>query len=1373
MVEKLQSGWNGYLRKYARMRRWQKIVMAMAALVVFVTTYALILPAITLESQTYCGYETGNSEQTMVLTCTVSEEGHVHQESCYELQAVSEGGKPVHEHTEQCFLKPDSVAESDGTWEQVNYHAMLNGVQGEDDAVIAGDQPGGTEREWNDPAADDAGISEDGIREENTDCSRPAAAQMNGSPDENSYSAARMMSGTSTPRLLADPQDPYDMSPYITTVNIQHRKTDHDLWEDIKNGTVQTGDQLRFDISYELPGKTLDPEHRTIHYQLPDQFEIIKADSGTVLDGSNAEVGTYVIETDGKVSITFSDNYVTQNANGSKINGHIAFESSVDGIKRKQDGSITIPFKEEINLTVKDPKGDIKVEKESYDVDTVDGTMKYRIRVISTTGTFDLVVLTDTFNSKIERTDDAIEIADKSGNTVTPVSQSAGSNGFTLTLPQMTQNSEYVITYNAKLSAGGMSDLSKGRTVEGTNHAEVSSRDSEDLTITSEDSVTDKFTKKLIEKYGEFNGDGTIQWTITVNGIGDKYARIDLSGWKVSDEVDGAPLGSGTQVVITPDPLTGTGSVTTNLPYTFPQGSKVDKYTITYVTADSVKGNKGILTAPDSRPWNGTSVDTGVVTPGGVDLVKTAEGQTVLGTDKNGNVLLKQKWNVTLTASTVVKANRTESTNGVPGSDARVFPNGGYWDILDQLGDSKKMYFTREQMADNTARIVRALEDAGYEGRYYIFAQDEFKNVDRLITRSAGSDPYFENASSWNRMAAPEADDLYNEIRVVLDSDWGPAQISFDLESTLNAGSSHTSVQAKNIVMSRSKDLELKSTVSQDYMPALLKYDSSYTNKSSGLKPTEHTMSDVIAKEGLRWGIDISLPAEVDYTESVVITDTLPEGLYIKYDTSGKTDMDFIGHDNVFGKSKSGEIYYQAANKSGNHGLKTTANNGQGTITDGTYTLSYRLNKTREHEEENCIDEIIITIPPDLANQIKGSDITIKMKASPDNYSFASKAFANTVTADYNGSQLDQSQHTQTVTVPSIQKGVVSDAKSVEPHADKTIPYVITINPGGADLAAGSDTLTVSDVLTYTMPDGKTVNVSLDSIRIFKAAENCTASEFTALSDKLKSTSSGDTYAVKETALNNALTGSTKILEEITDSCPYTITETMENGKVSYSYQVNIPDEEKILILYSYRFTGSGQLTDLTNKASVCGQGSSSSSDEKKISITVQDSNAGAVLVGINVYKVDSKNYAVHLNGAYFRMEKWNGREWTEVQLYKTDGTYDNGEDKGYFNTGKLDDNTAYRLIETQAPPGYEMKTATVYEFYIRNTSAQAPAECIPEDFTGKQLNNGDDFYIANEAANAYTLPDTGGTGTIPYLLCGIVLMTAAGFGLRRRFSRD
>lgn len=74
------------MRAHRRSQRWRKIVTFLAAIVVFCTTYALILPAITMETQ-----------------CNIPE--HTHTDSCYE--TVTESGLLCtilrHQHTKDCL----------------------------------------------------------------------------------------------------------------------------------------------------------------------------------------------------------------------------------------------------------------------------------------------------------------------------------------------------------------------------------------------------------------------------------------------------------------------------------------------------------------------------------------------------------------------------------------------------------------------------------------------------------------------------------------------------------------------------------------------------------------------------------------------------------------------------------------------------------------------------------------------------------------------------------------------------------------------------------------------------------------------------------------------------------------------------------------------------------------------------------------------------------------------------------------------------------------------------------------------------------------------------------------------------------------------
>lgn len=61
----LQTRIDKLLREKGKLKRWHKVVSALACVVVFCTTYVLIMPALTMERDTYCGF----TEHTHVLAC--------------------------------------------------------------------------------------------------------------------------------------------------------------------------------------------------------------------------------------------------------------------------------------------------------------------------------------------------------------------------------------------------------------------------------------------------------------------------------------------------------------------------------------------------------------------------------------------------------------------------------------------------------------------------------------------------------------------------------------------------------------------------------------------------------------------------------------------------------------------------------------------------------------------------------------------------------------------------------------------------------------------------------------------------------------------------------------------------------------------------------------------------------------------------------------------------------------------------------------------------------------------------------------------------------------------------------------------------------
>ena len=108
MQNKLLSQVEKYEENRKHHKSWLRIVSALACVVVFVTTYMLILPAVTLEQTAYCGCEEhqhGDACYEETLICGYGETGHIHTDECYQEQQTlicGQGESAGHIHDESC-----------------------------------------------------------------------------------------------------------------------------------------------------------------------------------------------------------------------------------------------------------------------------------------------------------------------------------------------------------------------------------------------------------------------------------------------------------------------------------------------------------------------------------------------------------------------------------------------------------------------------------------------------------------------------------------------------------------------------------------------------------------------------------------------------------------------------------------------------------------------------------------------------------------------------------------------------------------------------------------------------------------------------------------------------------------------------------------------------------------------------------------------------------------------------------------------------------------------------------------------------------------------------------------------------------------------
>lgn len=99
------------LKQKKRRRVWARIVSTMVCIVVFCTTYALILPAITKETETFCGIEAHTHDEACYEEVLLCQE-HVHTQACYEIHEhliCAESTEPGHVHSEECGPSTESI----------------------------------------------------------------------------------------------------------------------------------------------------------------------------------------------------------------------------------------------------------------------------------------------------------------------------------------------------------------------------------------------------------------------------------------------------------------------------------------------------------------------------------------------------------------------------------------------------------------------------------------------------------------------------------------------------------------------------------------------------------------------------------------------------------------------------------------------------------------------------------------------------------------------------------------------------------------------------------------------------------------------------------------------------------------------------------------------------------------------------------------------------------------------------------------------------------------------------------------------------------------------------------------------------------------
>lgn len=396
-----------------------------------------------------------------------------------------------------------------------------------------------------------------------------------------------------------------------------------------KDEAVIDGNELQITFDFTIPAGKMSDTNRTMVYELPAGVKLDKVETGTImpLSGSGNPIGTYRIETDGTITLTFnpkSDSFDPS----SRVTGQFGFTAKADVSQAGEDGNVSFPG---ASTTIKiASKADIQVTKTCTEVkEDENGNRTAYFKVVVSTGTrtgkpltiVDQITNWKGANLTGSYIQDSLKVygpdADTDEITVPYTKEfttnSSGFPQFTITgLPELVKGQTYTVVYAVKLS-DNFNNQGYGKF---HNYAYAQSGE------TKGEANFEKTWNNLIVKNGTYDEkNGLINWEITVTRPEDVK---DLNGYVVSDAVKAGEIKNGEVKITYVDAQSQTQELTsgqltindsnTGFTYTFPENSTAKEYKIKYTTtvpsdAESVTNGAKIVT-----PKNKTYTDNKTIT---------------------------------------------------------------------------------------------------------------------------------------------------------------------------------------------------------------------------------------------------------------------------------------------------------------------------------------------------------------------------------------------------------------------------------------------------------------------------------------------------------------------------------------------------------------------------------------------------------------------------------------------------------------------------------------------------------------------------------------------------------------------------------------
>lgn len=1051
------------------------------------------------------------------------------------------------------------------------------------------------------------------------------------------------------------------------TVKIKVRDGDNQPWRDRKDGEQLTdGQAIRFDLDFKAPAGILKDQTgkptRILYYQLPEGLASDPDMSYIKNTHTDVVIGTLDVDANGFMVIRLNDDVNLDADFEAKL--YVQAEIKMkDGVHEEE-----IRFPGTSTTVTVYSKRDLTVKKEGSDKIKYDEKGPY----------LEFTVTASSVNGTADKT---IDIWDAITATGSNGSMLGSYDDFKLVGPDGTEialndylkekkDQSFLIEGLPALPKNSSYTLTYKYRLDGTKHPNGKFGNTAQAQYNGQEKPSEDNWEKdysaIVTKTSGFGIEDLkfrrVYWEITVeNPDGKDLGKL---GYVLTDTV--RTSGATIKGNVTIKPQTNTDTIVANgqagFTYEFPEGSTKKKYTFTYYTnivTGSASTKLDIQNDVDLKKGD-TVIDktTGSATQGGASA-DTVKSKSQKEILEQDNGLGEMGWNITVKTDPVSDAtNFTATDTFLPPTADKQTTDADHYALKGELENRLK------------AGMVVFTPNGPKEGTKY----DAIFNTDGTVKNAAyaGLKAEFHFYSSADASDATEVTDDNGKVRrFTITLDWSGAENGLYItQINVNDYKSYVDDLSK-----LTQDVKWKITNRLTYNKNA---DATYEYKKE--TPTEKQMElqKLVTAEDDATNFKENLSSPIEYKEdgttfwyelwiknpskSFSIVDTLPSGL------------EYTG------------TYYVGVNSGKGNGTKKLNAFARSDFTGAGY-LTIRKEMVGERQ---CLTFTLNNLDTVTVEDSSGIAVLFQVKVNDSDYwnditNEQSKTYSNTATGSWD------KKNTDTVEATVERKNFYMDKVGEPDKDDKTrVNYTVTINKGGRNLLNKTGLLTVKD--SFTVPEKVTAMVDPDSIKLYANDVDVTDTDLREL------------LAPREGTVDSS-------------------------GKTTYTIRASVPDGREYQLKYTYVITAdnslSGSTLNLVNSVELAGHVAKTDHRDFDLPSSGGTGTGESDFDILKLLKVEQNRENKVLAGAKFTLFQYKNGTWTLVNDHVETGA------EGTFVFATKDKagcqqvvsyNTLYKLVETEAPSGYE-KTDKAHYFIL-----------MPNDVT--------DTAAAYQAA-------TGGTGLV------------------------